>query len=75
MDADLPLAYHYGLTESNIDADIAELVDASSRPIDVGQANRYGPDSSREPPQAEMGATSDVVMQIGREFDSVRCQS
>jgi hypothetical protein len=74
-DADLPLSYPYELTLSDVDVDVADLVDAASGPIDVGQANGQRPDSSREAPQTETGAPFYIVLQIGRGFDSVRCQS
>ena len=50
------------------DGDPAPLVDPAARAIDVGEADRHPIDATREPPQGEVQATSDVVPQLVPQF-------
>ena len=72
MDSGLPFAHDYLLPKARIDPDVAALIDAPSRPIDIGHPDGKMLDLPREPPQAEMDSPIHVVLQLGGELDSVR---
>jgi hypothetical protein len=72
MYSGLPFAHDYLLPKARIDPDVAALIDAPSRPVDIGHPDRKMFDLSREPPQAEMNSPIHVVLQLGGELDSAR---
>ncbi len=72
MDSGLPFAHHHLLPKTRIDPDVTALINAPSRPIDIGQPDGKMPDPCREPPQVEVDSPIHVVLQLGGEIDSMR---